>query len=458
MKFLKVLLATLLALSFSSTYAQEFEPRDQDGYDYNEELNEKDFDALREYLNTKRTINLEEKDTNLTISGDIRFEWRHLCEYGKRDYVLGPDNTIVPAPIPGPGQPPRIFTDLRGGKAFQPIGKCPVRISRNDIDIEFNLRFDYVSDRTWGVAHVQYDNSAGTWSGKYGCCDINKKTHDGGWFGSGECDDLCLRKAYFGVNLLTDDCTRADIEIGRRNLYNIFDSHVQYLSRFDGILFKYKDSWTDVADWYWNTAAFVVDERTNQFAWITELGFLDILDSGFDVKYSFIDWRKNGSNRCFIRNPKSFKYLNSQVTVYYNFESELFCNKKAQLYAAIVTNHNAAGNKNIAWYAGYQLGKVVREGDYALYLEYQYVEPNSIPDNDVSGIGHGNVLGQSYLFEGTGNVNYKGWHLEALYAITDNLNIDTQLEWSHSIYLWPSEKYGGPHDYSKFEVEAIYAF
>src|ERR1700722_16823886 len=100
---------------------------EQDSSRFDEELNERDFDALRDYLKQKRSIEIEENTlSNLTFSGDVRTEWRHLNEHCR-------------------GQ------SLRGKGAVD-LGGRP--ISRNDFDIEFNLRLDYICDRTWAVAHV----------------------------------------------------------------------------------------------------------------------------------------------------------------------------------------------------------------------------------------------------------------------------------------------------------------
>ena len=53
-----------------------------------------------------------------------------------------------------------------------------------------------------------------------------------------------------------------------------------------------------------------------------------------------------------------------------------------------------------------------------------------------------------------GNANYKGWRVEALYALTDNLTLNTCIEASREI----SRSLGGRHRHSMFHLEAIYAF
>ena len=418
----------------------------QDRSRYQQELNEKDWEALRDFLKSKRDSEIEKEgsDCGLTISGDVRTEWRHLTESGIND-----DNH---------------YASLRGGNAL----KKKIPISRNDFDIEANLRFDYICERSWAVLQLGYDNAAGVDDNGHGCeCDPQ------GYHGSGSCDGLCLKKAYFGVNVYKCHDARIDIELGRRNLYNVFDSQIEFLSRFDGILFKYSNSFCKT-DWYWNTAAFVVDERVNHFAWVTEIGFLDINDSHIDLKYSFIDWKKNGKNRCKVRNPRGFNFLVSQWTTAYHIDRKVY-GMPVKLYAAYLRNHS---NVNIelpadkdescdqkqkrklkgqpnGWYVGATAGEVRKEGDYAFTVQYEWVGATAVPDEDACGIGTGNVLNRSFTENGrSGNTNYKGFKFEFLYALTDNLSMDSILEFSKQI----KRSIGGKHHYSKFELEAIYAF
>lgn len=422
MKLFKYLLPIALAVGFSS--ASVFATLDQDGTPYLEELNERDFDALKDYINTKRTIDVAEKGQNLTISGDVRTEWRHLNEKAHGHKV-------------------------RGGGAINAEG---LPISRNDFDIIFNLWFDYVCDRGWAVAQLEFDNSAGVDD-----CGLPCRVDPNGYHGSGFGDDLNLKKAYVGYNICCEGCTRFDVELGRRNLYNVFDSKIQYLSRFDGVLFNYQSCWECVADWYVKLGGWVVDERVNHFAWATEIGFLNICDWGVDFKYSFTDWRKNGKNRCFVTKPKGFKHLISQFTLAYNFDPDILC-MPAKLYGAFLWNHDAHhfdGQKDgLGWYVGFTVGEVVCEGDWAIDLQYQVVQAAAIPDGDVSGIGRGNTLNGSVTSNRNGNTNYKGWRLEGLYAVTDNWVFDAIVEFSRA----DNKKIGGSHHFSMFELQAIYAF
>lgn len=462
MKFLKCLLTFIFAVSFCSVAKAHAD--EQDGSRFDEELNERDFDALRDYLRSKRVTDMEESVSTLTISGDVRTEYRHLNETCNGLRLRGHDVRIRNLPV-----------------------------SRNDFDIEFNLRFDYICSKTWASAHVRYDNSAGVDDNGHICTAsprIRKKRNcivkstdcfgdPEGYHGSGNCNDLCLKKAYFGYEIFSCGDTRFFFELGRRgNLYNVFDSNIQFLSRFDGLLLKYESSWECVADWYIQAAGFLIDERVNHFGWVAEIGFLNICDSGLDLKYSIIDWQKHGINRCFVRKPLGFQFINSQFTAAYNL-NPAWVGVPTKFYAAILINHTPnreviiqdevvvngkvvlpeirrhIKNKNLGWYAGVLFGKVRKEGDWAVEIQYQYVEAYAIPDNDVGGIGRGNILNESMTTCSLrGNTNFKGWRCQGLYAFTDNLTLDTQIEWTREI----DASIGGTHTYGKVELEAIYAF
>lgn len=463
---LKVLIAFLASTCafFSSSLSAADNIDVQDGSRFDQELNERDFEALKRYLNTKRQEPLEEKDDNLSISGDVRFEWRHMNETlrGIR---------------------------LRGAPARHPERNLP--ISRNDFDCEFNLKFDYIMERSWAVAHLQYDNPAGVDSQDRGCVE---DPH--GWFGSGRCDEICLRKAYMGYNFWMDPCSRFDIELGRRgNLYHVFDSRVQFLSRFDGILLKWTGKCGFAKEIFVKVGGLLVDERVNHFAYVTEIGFMNICGSNIDLKYSFIDWCHQVSTRCIkkvdpdckfrydqLNKSKAFDFAVSQWTAYYHL-NPCYLGHPTKFFAAFLMNHKwkdfevvkivdiidpISGlptqvkrkrkyQSNLAWYAGVAIGEVVKEGDWALELQYQYVQALAVPGQDTSGICNGNVLDYTLTQKSRpyiDNTNYKGWKVEGLYALTNNITIDTIVERTTPV----NEHIGGSHVYSKVEVEAIYAF
>lgn len=444
MKRLSHWLTTVLAISGLVTSTVEG-ANCCDLNDFNDELDERDFQAVTEYINTKRTIELEEKACNLVISGDIRAEWS-------------------------------FYTESQNGKALRGRGKrncLGLLMSRNDFDIDLNLYFDYKCERAWGVAHLEFDNTAGVESSRKGCGEVTGEYRPCNpidpWtsFGSGECGSLCLRKAYMGYNICADGDSRLDFEIGRRRLYDVFDSRIQFLARFDGMILRYATQWEDT-DLYWNLGGFLVDERANHFAWVTELGAINLMDWGLDLKYSYIDWEKEGQNRCEKRHADGWLFKNMQWTAAYHFYPDFFCSE-GKFYGAFLWN--AAARRfpyfdnelaNIGWYAGILIGEVAEEGDWSIDANYQYVQAQAIPEADVSGIGKGNLLNQTMTmakpysnpFYARGNANYKGFRIEGLYALTDNLSIDAQFQ--HSVPV--NKNIGGSFKYSKFKIEAIYAF
>ncbi len=487
MRFFKYLLPFMVILGSASAEVGFGADRGQDNTRFDEELNERDWEALREFVNTKRTIDVKEKGKNLKISGDVRSEWRHINESLNGHRLRGQGKNTLGSPGARPDDIAQFIQEFEEAPTLIEEYGAPLPISTNDFDIEANIYFDYTAERAWAIAHIGFDNSAGVDS-EEDQPDIDPE----GWFGSGRCNEVCLKKAYFGYNIFSCDATRLDVEVGRRKLYHVFDSKVQFLSRFDGILLKYKTDLECVAEMYVHLAGFVVDERVNQFAWATEWGFKNIYDTGFDAKYSFIDWQKYGHNRTYqfdpalgefiqtVNHPFGFRYMVSQWTLVYHFEPEMLV-VPAKIYGAFLMNHARKRLQeikysngvnigkfircNLAWYAGITFGEVVNEGDWAFDFQYQVVQALAVPDQDCSGICNGNVLDNSITgpFQ-RGNTNYLGLRAQCLYALTDNLTLDTEFEWSKEYdkrigtYQYPQTAGSGRHRYSKFELEAIYAF
>jgi len=454
MRFLRYIVpAAVLAVGVSSTSFAA--PLGCSNDSFHNEQNQRDFEAVQEFVNSKRTIPLEEKDCNLSIAGDIRFDWAHIIEKINNEKLRGRT---------GIARQDQATGDITDEPPVGGPNGTGIPFSTNAFDVEFNLYFDYVCDRTWGVAWLSFDNDAGVFQSPKTCTE-----DPNGLFGSGCCSDLCLRKAYMGYNVCADGCQRFDIELGRRPLYSAFDSRVQFQSNFDGVLFKYARAIECWGDFYANGGLFVVDERANHYAWIVEAGLLNIMDCGLDVKYSFIDWESllsHDENRCRTRDPYGANFRISQITASYSFHSEYLC-MPAKIYGAFLYNHDARNivvnnnplstkHEDLGWYVGMIIGEVCREGDWAFDFNYQYVEAFAVPDLDVSGIGRNgnNLLGQTLTADGRGFANYKGWRFEGLYALTDNLSIDAIFEFSSAV----DRGIDGKHGYSKFELSAIYAF
>lgn len=407
---------------------------------HDKELNEEHFRLLREYLDDRRQQKVAEKTEGkgprLAISGEVHVEWRHINEKLNGE-------------------------SLRGGDAKD--CRC-IRLGRNDFDIEFDLRFNYETERTWAAAHIQYDNSAGIED--VGCCRAKLRCEDGKagnpcnakgdgikkhknrFHGSGSCDDLCLKRAYMGYNIFSD-CGSLDVELGRRSLYDVFESEIEFLNRLDGIVFHYeaKNSWTD--HWYIQWAGFLIDERVNHFGWGAEVAFFNICESQLDFKYSIIDWRKRGWNRCGEHNPRGTKYLDSQILLTYHLPK--IWNMPAEVYGAGLYNHLARhAQKGWGTYVGFTLGDAEKAGSWSVDIQYQAVMRDAIAWDDENGICVQNILEDCGIPEFP-TTAYQGFQIEFLYALTDDIVVDTIYEQAWSLQH-------RRQTYSKFEIEAVYAF
>jgi len=394
-------------------------------------------------------VPLQEKSCDLMISGDIRFEWENIKE--KHNDVR-----------------------QRGRNSYRSVAwNNGAPFGENQFDVEFNLMFDFKAGCTWGVAHLEFDNNAGIDVNHHYCNGYettvlddqgNTVTVNGdpyGCHGSGSCNNLAVRKAYFGYNIFEECGCRLDIEVGRRHFYDVFDSRVQFRSRFDGVLLRYSNNFQCAGDFYAHFGLFVIDETVDHWGWVLELGLLDICSCGFDLKYSIIDWSKDGCNRCDIESPRGMEHLVSQLTVAYNFDAQWLC-APAKIYAAALWNHDAEKHANFnnekadyGWYIGFQVGQVRCEGDWFFDINYQWVEAGVIPDCDLTGIGRGNprcipiTMDTAY-----GNLNFRGVRAEAGYALTDELVLNPSWEYSTEV----ESAIGGTHTYSKWELQLIYAF
>lgn len=389
---------------------------------------QRDFEAVQKFVNEKRMVTLRDKKEILEIYGDIRFEYLNRAESQDGRHLRGHD-----------------AVDSKG-----------IHISKTHLDAVVNLRFDYRTERSWSHVNIEINNTCGIQRDITTCAEDPQ-----GMFGSGFCDELCLKKCWLGYNLYEcKDSFKIDIEFGRRPLYSVFESYIEFKNRFDGVLFKFKKKLKPSSELYLYFSPFVVDERVDHFAYIGEVGWLDVLDMKIDARYSLIDWRKHGRNRCGVLNARGNRFQISQVSAAYNFNPDVF-HHNAKIYGAFLVNHAAKKlrvtrfhKENIGWYAGFIIGEVDKKGDWSLDINYQLVQAQAIPDSDINGIGRGNILGETFTANRRGKTNYRGWHFEALYALTDHLTFDILYEFSKAA----NPRIGGRHNYNKFEFDVILDF
>jgi len=395
-----------------------------------EKQNQNDMEALRRWLNDKRMVTLRELGGDLSISGEVRVELQDINQT---------NNGIQQRGANGATEKPAFAWD-----------------------VEVNLMLDYRTDYTWSAIKLEFDNDMGSRGGT-----VNK---------------LRVEKAYLGGRFIAGDTFTWDGEIGRRYFSNVYDSKLEFGSLFDGALFRLSKAFESIGDFYFNPGAFLVDDKTNHYGYIGELGMLRIANIGLGAKYSVIDWKKHFSNS--LKNER-FNFVVQQFLLFYQFNPEWIGKRLIKFYAAGLTNLIAKdlvlplavpeenkltenyGKQNWGWYAGIAIGQLKKQGDFAIEFDYQWLQARAVPEFDFNGIGRGNAADVGLLTQktdgsgastnnltATGVGNYQGFEIDVLYAFTNNLSVEENFKWSATL----NKSLGPDIHYKAFEVEFIYAF
>lgn len=401
-----------------------------------------DMDALKRWIMDKRFITMKEIGGDLSISGDVRTEFQAASEVAdgiqQRNYSNLPPNDASAKPMYG-------------------------------WDVEFNLMLDYRTERTWAAVKIEFDNNMGQRSGTV--------------------SNIALEKAYAGGRLVAGDTFIMDAELGRRYLFIPFESKLEFSSLFDGLLLRFNKAFESIGSFYFNGAMFVVDDTANHYGWVGEMGALKIGNTGLNMKYSAIDWYRPGGEtekgntalQTALTNQR-YRFLVSQFLVYYQLYPEWIGKRLIKLYAAGLMNHLAipskivkgtqiipTGNRkeNLGAYIGFSIGIAKKKGDWAVDANYQWVQQQAVADFDSLGIGRGNTAkvgtytmningkgGPTTQATAVGGTNFKGFEVEGLYALTDNLVVQQNFKYSNTL-----NKSIGPNiNYAQYEMEFIYAF
>lgn len=407
--------AALLGLS-SSAFASTVET----GRDRN--VDDQDIRALKEWIDLKRQVSLKEVGGDLSISGEVRTEFQSAWE------------TVN-------GKKQRGINDRR-------------RVPSQGFDIEVNLMFDYRNDRTWASVKLEFDNDAGIFSG------TNNK--------------IALERAYWAVRVVEGDALNFDIEVGRRYMSAIYDSKIQFGSFYDGIVFRYDHAFEKIGDFYIHAGPFIVNDRKNHFAYVGEIGLLNIAGTGFYTKFSLVDWDTKHYKKDFVNDR--FNFIIAQFTPSYRFKIKCLNNKLAVIYSAVLCNFAAkklpvSDFKRANWggYIGFSIGQLLRQWDWACDVNYQVVGAQAVPDFDASGIGLGNASRSGFYtkevrtLEGGGpstpktaggTTNYRGFLIAFDLLLTDKL--DMQQSYVQSITL--DSSIGPFRRYKQYEIEFIYSW
>lgn len=401
-----------------------------------------DMQSLRRWLRDKRMITIKELGGDLSLSAEVRTEFQATNEESK-------------------AQGTSSFERQRGKGAPIPNKKTMPK-PMYAWDVELNLMLDYRTDRAWAAARIEFDN------------DMGQR--------SGTTDKIKLEKAYLGGRVVAGDTFTLDSEIGRRFLFNVYDSKIEFSSIFDGLLIRFSKAFPSMGDYYFLPGAFLINDITNHYGLVAEMGGLQIANTGLNIKYSIIDWYRPGgenmSGQTALQTEAAqlrYKFLVSQFQLQYYCYPEWINKRLIKLYAAGLTNHLASPlvitnnqKQNWAWFAGVSIGVAKKKGEFALDANYQWVQAQAVPEFDSNGIGRGNALGLGFYTTYTdgggtpntsssqpvGSTNFQGFELEGLYALTDNLVIQQsyKMSWTLDYNIGPDLKY------KQYEIEFIYAF
>lgn len=451
----------------------------------------RDETAVREFVESKENIDVRAKSSNLEVSGDVRFVYDNKQEKG---IVLCIPKGAKLEDLTASEIKERCVR-MRGGNF---VNKDGLPVSCNDYNVKFNLKMKYDFDQCWAMAQVQFNTLAGISSVEecraqnfpvynFATDRVRRIDVDRSEVGKGSASNvgITLKRSYIGKTLYADGKQRLDLEIGRQKLDDLFMSEIEFDNYFDGCLFDYARDIDGFSDFYGKIGAFVIDQRVDHYGWVTEFGFLDIMDTDIDVRYSYIDWMKKGYSRCFVYNPTGSRYQISQFTLSYALNPTIFCKEiPIELYGAFLINTAASKNKytlykksNIGWYVDIFAGNVLKKGDWSVEFVYAYVQAQALPDFDSSGPGRGNILNQrmqdrveffqkpkvpsdsddedeKIIYPRCGNTNYHGFSIDFVYGVTDNFLIDIGYAYTQEI----DRSIGGLHHYQNIEIEFLYAF
>ncbi|MEM7175022.1 MAG: hypothetical protein AAF443_03725 [Chlamydiota bacterium] len=391
--------------------------------DINKYLDRDDIDALKEWVRErKQHVKVKKPPGSLVLSGEVRTELQSTNEKLNKVKQLGSGGAV-------PGTSARTW------------------------DIEVRLQLDYKTERTWAQARLRFDNDAGT--------------------RSGTTNRLKLDRAFLGGKIINASDYSIKLQAGRWDLSLYFDSQIQFLSLMDGILFLYDHALDWAGDFYLHGGPFVVDEKIDQFAYVGEVGLLNIGKTGLYSKVAFIDWdTKNTSKKDVeseLRN-REYRFRNWQVIVGYKWTPALL-GKGVDCFVAYLINTAAkrlpvTANKkaNMAWYTGFRIGSVKKQWDWSFQFVYEWLQAQSVPGFDVLGVGRGNAAKVGLYGKGTtlfnspsqarGNTNYRGLSAILQYMLTDNITVYQR--WRQSTRL--SSAIGVPFSYKQYEIELIYGF
>ena len=121
---------------------------------FHDNTRQRDFEAVQQFVNSRRTLSYKEKEKQLRVFGDVRADYFYRRE------------TQNDVNVRGSGTP----------------------FPHATFESEVNLKFDYKCDKSYAFVHLNLDNDWGVEDSEF-LCDRDP----GGLQGSGFCDYICLK-------------------------------------------------------------------------------------------------------------------------------------------------------------------------------------------------------------------------------------------------------------------------
>lgn len=475
-KLFKILTGGIALVAAASTVSADFLVTDQD------------YTALRQFVDSKKGVDMAAKSGDLHLYGDVRVLYSRRSQKQENTNVsYNPDVT--------PGEQP--FNEMTGFKNTANLLKnggggtdvlwttqtFPLPYGSSYFQVMFNLGLKYQSDASYACGELRFKNRMGL--------DADEHAR-----GNGQADQIELRRAYLGYNFLDNGMFKIAAQAGRNKLYDFYTSKIQFNSRADGASFLFNSSFENVFDLVANTGTYVINNMSNFYSYVAEIGFHDIASSGVYVGVNFVNWKQRkptfwvnqryGGAAVTISQDRRYAFRNVEFFAGWVVPPEMF-NFPIEFYAGYLTNvaakrHPSTNNlkQNRAYYIGAMFGKVEKANDWSLEVRFEHVEAQSIPHWDFAGITQGNLNDSDFYYQrgintsgggypslgyyaypvidnplaAHGNGNYKGWAVEGMYAITDNLSLGLSFEYSNAA----TARIGGKNKWRNFEAEFIYAF
>lgn len=423
-------------------------------------LEEREMQQVLDHIEAKRNLSIKEKGGQLRIGGEVRVEYNHVHyrENGAKTRETAAATVSSVA----------VGTQV-----------IPVFIPYNTIDMEARLSFDYSNENSYAGLLFQFDNNAGIDTEAYpstaGSTSDYIPSYDSRY--KPTTNSIKLARSYIGYKFIDEGANQLSVEVGRQRMYDLFTSRVMFASLFDGAVVKYQNI-VPVGVFGFSGGSFLIDDRVNQYGVVAEFTLGRFLGTGAYAKYDIINWHKDqtlGNQTIGLDGTRAsfkYRYLISQFMLGYRAEPASWnFSQPTNFYSGFLCNHKAIARSltsnmkdNLGAFVGVKMGKIDKKGDWAMDLNYQYVESQAVPDNDsFVGVTRGNLKNQvlwsnSSGLQGVGFGNYRALQCELSYSLTDDMLLGLELTRSAQAHRNIGPTGRSMHQYNRAELELTYIF